>query len=107
VQTAEKPKVRSYIAHLMAPNVDKIDADYIRRQISHEALTAPHSRDRLKGWELLGRGIGLFTEVHDVTLRGQSLEQLLASLAKINPEAAATLAPLLGLEPPSTDPSSN
>ena len=93
-------KVKSYVAHLMAPDVDKIDAAYIKRQILIESLVAKHSRDRLKAWELLGRSIGVFVDVHEHSISGRSSESLIHGLLKTQPELARLIAPYLGVELP-------
>jgi hypothetical protein len=94
----KNPKIKSYVAHLMAPDADKIDAAYIKRQIFNESLTAAHSRDRLKGWELLGRSVGMYMDVHQHEVSKFPPEVLIATLAKFDPPLARQLAPLLGIE---------
>jgi len=101
----KNPKVKSYVAHLMAPDVERIDVAYIKRQIFNESLTAAHSRDRLKGWELLGRSIGMLVDLHQHGVSKFPPEVLIAGVAKVDPALARRLAEMLGIEdklPPET-----
>jgi hypothetical protein len=66
--------------------------------ILKEAQKAETDGARVRAQELLGKWKGMFVEqTRDVTDR--PLDQLLATLARSNPEAAALIAPLLGLDP--------